>query len=134
LTIKAVSTADATVSDTATVTVTAATSSANIILSITDTGKNLTFTKNSAPFNGGSLGTISKTGGTKTMTVGVAAQTGYTYEWVINGAYATKRTGTSITLNAADFTLGTFTLTLIAIDGGNVKWSSDKLMSFTVEK
>ncbi|MDR1466646.1 MAG: hypothetical protein LBI40_03410 [Treponema sp.] len=120
-----------------TVTVTKLTSSvdtgANITLSITDAGAGLTLIKGSEAVIGGSIGTISKTSG-ESITI-QATTSGYTYEWVINGNYAGKTSGDSITLNAVEFPLGNSTLTLIAKDSSNDKtWSFDKPMSFTVVK
>jgi hypothetical protein len=104
---------------------------ANIKLVLEDLGAGLTLTKGDTTLTDGDLGQISKTGETKSITVAVTGD--YTYDWVVNGDYENKTTASSITLDAADFRLGTYTLTLIATKGG-VPWSSDKQLSFTVVK
>jgi hypothetical protein len=103
---------------------------ANITLSIADAGAGLALTKDGDTVTGGSIGTISKTSG-ESITI-QATTSGYTYEWVINGNYAGKTSGGSITLNAANLPLGNSTLTLIANKDG-VPWSFSP-MSFTVVK
>jgi hypothetical protein len=116
---------------TLTVTVTDEPGGANITLSVTDAGAGLTLTKGENAFTGGSIGTISK-GNAESITV-TATTSDYTYEWVIDGNYADKQSGTSVTLQTAGLNLGAHTLTLIATKDG-VPWSFDKPMTFTVTK
>jgi uncharacterized repeat protein (TIGR02543 family) len=71
--------------------------------------------------------TISKGGGTGSQTVNITGQ-GYTNpRWEVDGEL--KGTGNSITINAADYSVGGHILTLIISKGG-VSWSKE--IGFTV--